>query len=344
MVRCISIDWLTMYCNSDMIADNPYFDWQLQKGGSAQFKKLFKVYDVELNELYCMVQTEPYSAIIPENTVMVQVSNRFLYRADWNTRFNNFCLLHNITPKAISRIDLCVDFNHFDNNLQPENFIRGFIENKYLKVGQTKYTLQGQQGLIQHYSYLRFGKRENEVSIYLYNKSKELREVQDKPYIRERWEAAGLNMEADVWRLEVSMHTQQLKTISRITGECVRLDLPFLSTMGVVENVLNAAILKYFDFRINDGQLKKCRMKKVELFRGMSSCLELKIIQDKPKTNRIDKIVCKKLANCVTEYRLESEDQQDIINRALALILDKCDLEEYYKVMIKPYIQKYKER
>ena len=152
MIRCISIDWLTMYCNSDLIVQNKWWDWQLQKGGSSQFQKVYKVYDVEENELYCVVQCEPYSAIIPAKTVMVQVCNRYLYRDDWNIKFNNFCMIHNIEPKAISRIDLCADFNHFDNNLQAENFIRGFVENKYLKVGQTKYTLQGQQGLFQHYS------------------------------------------------------------------------------------------------------------------------------------------------------------------------------------------------
>ena len=92
MIKCLSIDWLTMYCNSDLITQNQYFDWQLQNGGSAQFKRMYKVFDVELRELYCIVQCEPYSPIIPEKTVMVQVCNRFLYREDWNTRFHNFCL------------------------------------------------------------------------------------------------------------------------------------------------------------------------------------------------------------------------------------------------------------
>lgn len=344
MKKAISIDWLTMYCQSSLINENPYYDFRKQEGGTAQFANLYKVYDVELNELYCIVQTKPWSAIIPENTMMVQISNRFLYREDWNVRFNNFCFINDIKPIAISRIDICADFNHFDNNLQPENFIKGFIENKYLKIGQTKYTLQGQQGLRQHYSYLRFGKRENELSVYLYNKSKELKEVVDKPYIRERWEQAGIDTTKDVWRLEISMRTTQLRTILKQTGEIVRLDLPFMSTMGVVENIYNAAILKYFDFRINDGTLKKCRMKRIDLFRGMTSTLELKIMQDLPKTNRMDKIVIKKLANCATEYRLETEEDQEIIERALAVIVNQCDMLDYYKIMVAPSIRKYKER
>lgn len=344
MKRVISIDWLTMYCHGSFINTNKYYNFVKQQGGSAQFAEIYKVYDVEFEEPYAIVQMKPYSPIIPADTMMVQICNRWLYREDWNIRFNNFCLSNNIKPMAISRIDICADFNTFDNNLHPQNFVNGFLTNKYLKTGQSKYTLMGEQTDKQRFSYLRFGKRDNEVSTYLYNKSKELKEVQNKPYIYERWENAGLDMTKDVWRLEVSMRTVQLRTILKMTGEIIRLDLPFLSTMGVVENVYNAAILKYFDFRINDGQAKKSRMKRLDLFKGMSSTLELKVMQDRPKTNRMDKIVIKKLANCYSQYRIEKEDEQDVIFEALNLIIDKCDLRDYFNVMVSPYIGKYKER
>lgn len=42
------------------------------------------------------------------------------------------------------------------------------------------------------------GSGKSSYSVYLYNKSKELKEVKDKPYIRELMEKAGFNNNEDV--------------------------------------------------------------------------------------------------------------------------------------------------
>lgn len=344
MKRIINVDWLSMYCSSELVVEAKKFEFKRAAEGSAQFKEVWHVYNKEDAELYCIMQKNPYSPIIPKNAVMIKVANRYLYRDNWNIEFLNFCMACNITPKSISRIDICCDFEVFDNNLHPEQLIKGFLNNKYLKMRQSKYSLEGEQNDGQKFSYLRFGKRENEVSSYIYNKSKELREVKDKPYIRDQWEQCGIGQNKDVWRLEVSLRTTQLRTIVQSTGEILRLDLDFITTKGVLENIYNAVILKYFCFKINDNQKQKRRMKDLVLFKGMSTTLEMKVINDKPQTNRMDKIVVKKIANIFSQYRVEDQESFEKVHQALGIILDQTDLWDYYYERIRPSIGWYKER
>ena len=343
MNRTISIDWLSLYCECYVLNDNNFYKFERQNESSGQFKEIWKVYDKIDKELYCVIQRTPWSPIIPKHTTMVKVANRYLYRQDWNTKLMHFLNVCHIIPKSISRIDIAADFNHFDNNLKVESFIQGFLSNKYIKMGQNKYTLMGEQKNQHEYSYLRFGNRESEISAYLYNKSKELKEVHDKPYIREMWEENGINTKKDVWRLEVSLRNKQMKTIVKQTGEMLRIDLDFLKTQGIVENVFNCAVLKAFDFRINDNQKQKRRMKRLELFRGMTSTLLMVVPTNEACTNRMDKIVVKKLANCVSEYRVDNQESYEIIRRAMDEIITQCGLKDYYYEKVHPQIKFFKD-
>lgn len=344
MNRCISVDWLTMYCENTILVSNCWYFVEKQPYSTAQFADVYKVYDKITKEHYCTIQKKPHSKIIPEHATMVKLANRQLYKSDWNHTLNSFFLCMNITPLSISRIDIACDFNRFDNNLHPESLIKGFITNKYVRCGKGKYTLIGSQDLDHKFEYLRFGSRESEISTYLYNKTKELNEVHDKPYIRDRWVTSGLNTEQDVWRLEVSLRTVQMRTIVKMTGEVIRLDLDFLKTQGILENVYNCAILKSFDFRHNDGQLKKSRMKRVSLFKGLSTTLEMKTFTNKANTGRMDKIVLNRLARHFEFYRNESEQMDRDFNTVIQHILDSTGLEKYYKEKVVPNIGKFTDR
>lgn len=344
MKRCVAVDWLSVYCKSDMIVRAPEFEFHKLESGSAQFSEVWNVYNKYDRELYCTVQRKPYSPIIPKDAIMVKVANRYLYKQNWNVTLNNFFLACNIQPVSISRIDISCDFNRFANNLHPENLIAGVMNKKYIKTGCAKFAVQGDQTAEQMFDYLRFGNRDSQCSVYLYNKSKELREVKDKPYIREMWSNSGLDTSQDVWRLEISMRTTQLRLIIPMTGEIFRLDLDFIKTQGIVENVYNCAIDKYFDIRINDGQAKKTRMKRVKLFDSLSTTLLMVVPTNEACTNRMDKIVVKKLANYFSQYRIEDEGEQTQVMAALEVILKQTDLWSYFYERVRPEMGWYKER
>lgn len=334
--HCISVDWLTMYCECHFLNTSTMYRFEKCLTGNAIFKEIYNVYDLLSGEKYAIIQRVPYSPIIPKAATMVQLCNRQLYKKDWLEHFNHFCNVSHIIMKSISRIDICADFNFFANGLKPHNLIAGFHTGKYIKMGSQKGSSNFDFDSEQRYDYIRFGTREAQVSAYLYNKTKELREVKDKPYIREMWEKSGLDTEIDVWRLEFSMRTDQLRIIEKQTGEVLRMDLSYLRTVGIIENIFDACMEKYMDVRINDGQVKKCRMKKVTLLTGVSSTVLLSCPTNKACTDRVDRIVAKRLANAYSHWRVDTEEEHEIIMRALSIILTQTSLWQWYRAKIAP--------
>lgn len=342
--RCVWIDWLTMYCKSGMMQQNKRWEWKLQKEGTAQFAEMWKVYDRERGDLYCVVQRRPYSPIIPKDAVMVKVENRYLYYQNWNVELCNFLLASNITPISISRIDIACDFNRFANNLHPRQFIANFCTKKYRYAGRSKWNINGSGSTIDGADYLRIGSRDSEISAYLYNKSVELREVQDKPYIRDMWERSGLDTSRDVWRLEVSLSNVQLRWVNTQNGEIFRIDLDQVSTQGRLENIYNCAIEKAFDFRHNEEGKRTTRLKRVQLFSSTPTTLIALYPNDEPKTSRIDKIIVKRLANYYSKYRVESQEDADKLIGAIEVLIKNEELRRHLYEKVIPTLGYWKER
>lgn len=342
-MRVISIDYLQLYCHCYFIHSNSMFHFELQTTSSRQFKRIYKVFDLLTNDHYATVQAEPFSPVIPKQAVIVKLANRELYKQRWAEQLNYFLTVCYIVPQSVSRLDLCCDFNQFDNNLQVSTFFDNFLSNRFLKNRLAKYTLQGEQTDKHQASYIRFGNHDSEVSVYMYNKTLEMQEVKTKPYIIERWEANQLDTKKDVWRLEVSLKSTKLKFVVAKTGELFRIDQEHMKTQGMLENIYNAIIAKYWDFRVNDGKSRKDRMKPVTFFKNMPTTLIPYSITELAGSNRTDKIVVKKLANVVTELRLDMDRPSRELEAALWDYMEHKDLVGYYYEKVKPFVRKYNE-
>lgn len=340
----VSVDWLSLYCKGSILADSGFFDFVREQGGTAQFAERWTVYDRVTREGFADIQMRPYSKIIPSDAVIVKIKNKVLYREGWWHDVLHFLNVTGLIPESISRIDICADFNYLDRGLHPKTLIDRFLRNEYLKMGTTKYDIIGEQKGCQDFSYIRFGNRENEVCVYMYNKTKELQEVKNKPYIVALWKENGLDINKDVWRLEVSMRTDKLRIIEKETGEVIRLGLPYLKTVGIIENIYMAAIKRFFNFKINDGQQKKSRMKDVEIFASRHPTILLREIPKKVTSNRTDKIVVKKIANYFSEYHADTAKERLLYEDVLRDILDKTDLWDYYNAVVTPNIGFYIKR
>lgn len=343
-MRIISCDWLSLYCHVNFITSNSMYQFIKHEQGTRQFKELYNVYDLVDGELYATVQAKPYSRIIPANAAIVKISNRYLYKQNWNTQIMYFLNLCHFIPQSISRIDICCDFNKFDNNLGVNSFIQGFMRSRYLKNGRATYQIQGEQKAEHEVSYLRFGQHDSEVSVYLYNKSKEMREVVNKPYITELWKKNGLDTTKDVWRLEISLKTTQTRFIIQKTGETFRLDLDFIKTHGILENIFDCVALKYFEFKHNNLTKNKSRMKTVVFFNDMKSSLSIYTPTNDACSNRMDKILIKKLANAMTELRLTESEFPEYIAETLATYIEQKDLVQWYRLNVEPNIKTFKEK
>lgn len=342
--RCISVDWLTMYCECKMIVQNKRWEWRKLDHGTNQFSEVYQVYDKEENQLYCTVERAPYSPIIPKHAMMVQVANRYLYKANWNVELCNFMLASNITPKSISRIDICCDFNEFAYGINPAAFIKKVASGKYRYAGKSEITYQTSRKGQRDFKYMRIGNRESEISSYLYNKTLELEEKYDKPYIREMWKNSGIDTSRTVWRLEVSLSNKQMRGIMESTGEIFRIDLSFLDTQSQVENVYHAAVTKSFHFKYDKKGQRTTRLKTVPLFRSQSTTILLTIPINEAKTNRMDKIIVKRLANYYSMYRIENESDAEKLEMALGVLLKNEALYNHFYEKVLPVLGRYKER
>lgn len=248
------------------------------------------------------IMCEPRVTTIKRQMCLVKVANPLLYSGQWLWYLQDILDALQWKFHAISRVDVCCDFNYFYGGLAPAEFIRRYLHSgrydvnnpSYYRVGSNKYETIGKkvikdEGLAEHVSeYLRFGTRSTGVCVYLYNKTKELDEKGNKKYIRECWKEFGLTdtPEEPVFRLELSIMTGALQVKRRFTEEQQQeraiahalytrtlrtwnigaLCMSDFMTQSNVENVFWAYASKYFRFKIVGTQKFPHNWKDVVLF------------------------------------------------------------------------------
>lgn len=279
-----SLDWLQVTCTSLQILHLPPQGHLLSKypdrwGNHREYDYTEQEVVIHGYEKQCCVRWKGYAVLnvgwIPRQkdvnilSVNIKIANAILYTTDWYYILNDFCMNHNIAIKTITRCDLAIDCNYFLNGLCPETFLRKYLTKTktYIRVGSNKWCSQGLKEMHRsNYDYLRFGSRQSGVCVYLYNKTRELQQQKDKPYIRECWEAAGLNTSRDVWRLEISLSSQGVG-LKDVTTNLFR--TLFIDDLNQQQNIESLCLLyaqKYFHFkRIVPNITKKQNLPDLEL-------------------------------------------------------------------------------
>lgn len=205
----------------------------------------------------------PSSRLHNQRGCSIKLHNAILYLYDWYFVLLDILDTLHWQAQNITRLDICCDVNYFLGGLLPSTFIRNYIskKNSYIRVGRkaNDWALFGQKDINSNtLNSIRWGSRQSGVSVYLYNKSKELADQKDKPYIRYCWKEAGLNTAKDVWRTEISITSQGcgLKDISSSMLHTLFVD--DLTSSEAVKTIFQSYAKKYFHFkRIIPGRLKK---------------------------------------------------------------------------------------
>lgn len=326
---CISVDWLQLYCNVDHLNLKTSFDIIKAPFQTRQFRNLFYI-NFE-KEAIAELVTEPVSHIIPRNTGILKIANRVLYRSDLLDLVKALLTDLNIEFINITRIDLAIDFNTFKHNLHPEKLINNFVKDIYLKVGRGKFSIFGEQKNKTTFQTLRFGTRSHPVNSYLYNKSEELKQKQDKPYIRAKWKAYNLDLTRDVWRLEISITSQGCHYVNLNTGEQQRINLSILDDINLLHDTFFSYVYQYFRFKKNDGKANKSRMRDIELFNQVEPKFKPYYIPELTGSNRADKIFIKKLYQLDTELRGNNDNMNQAQLEILRTTVNRLDLWEWYQ-------------
>lgn len=235
MKRCVNIDWLEVHCledNSRFPLDAYFFQregWRVEVRdyGTRVYNQMFTLYDVH-DEAFLEVRRAPKSSselagVLDERSCHIRLVNRYCYFKNCVQILRDFLARYGYEFRRIFRIDLCMDFERFDLGDDPQKFITRYLSHKFSKINQCNRTTRGEDkwdGCEDNY--ISWGAPKSVVSTKLYNKTKELKEAHDKPYIREAWMAADLvtnpitmvKVRADgtqytptIWRVEFSIRS-----------------------------------------------------------------------------------------------------------------------------------------
>lgn len=308
----INVDWLQLFCHDGNHGDlavmyngTSSYEFRLQPYGTRHYKELWEVTNID-GDKYATIQRVPHSNILSANSAIIQLANRELYKSCYASDFILFLHSHRFSYKSISRLDICFDSNHLYNNLQHSKLIQRIMTGQYLKNNQAKvkwhFDAMANIGRPMECNSCSFGSLKSSVSSKMYNKTLELKEVKNKPYIVENWYYNGIDIEKDVWRIEISIKSDAATTIRTDTGEIFRLSPDGLSMQKMLENIFFSYAEKYFSFKRNDGTKNKTRMKDVVLFpKDRTITIRPVRITNEKDSTRSDRIFLKKLHGLFTD-------------------------------------------
>lgn len=202
--RCVNIDWLEMYCyEPSEPRDQEYFEAhgvrvKPRDYGTKHWSQVFTLLDDDDNE-FMEVRRAPrqgardHHTIYPDNAVNLRLVNRYCYYDTAAWIMADFIEKHRYQIRRIFRLDLCIDFKRFDRGDKPVDVARRIASHVYTKIYQSNRTIHGRD-YWDHSDDNSFswGRHKSMVVTRYYNKSLELAQQKDKPWIRQAWFEAGL--------------------------------------------------------------------------------------------------------------------------------------------------------
>lgn len=239
--RCINIDWLECYCLEDAIGyphDADFFrsrGWQVKVRdyGTPVYYEMFTILTHD-DQPFIEIRRNPKSAqgrqlhgVLDPNACHIRLCNRTCYFDQAARIMQEFLETNGFSFQRISRIDIALDFELFDSGDRPDRFIQRFMAGRYSKINQGNIRANGKDmwdGRI--WNSLAWGNIKSMVGTKLYNKTMELKERSDKPYIRQQWlryhlvddsqdlykfDRKGQKYFPSIWRLEFSIKSSTRK-------------------------------------------------------------------------------------------------------------------------------------
>lgn len=239
VIRCINLDWLEVYClesRANYPHDAEFFrsqGWEVREReyGTPVYKEMFTLYGTDGLPLL-EIRRAPKSAIgVQKNGVLdplachIRLSNRTCYMEDAAGIMQQFLNRYDYQCSRISRLDIALDFEKFDSGDEPQAFIDRYLKGRFSKINQARLSAHGlDQWDGRYWNSLKWGQEKSMVSTKLYDKTMELKQTHDKPYIRQAWFAAKLvddmhnliKYDRDnkpynprIWRLEFSIKSSR---------------------------------------------------------------------------------------------------------------------------------------
>lgn len=304
ILTCISIDWLQLNCSRSggpLGTRAGIYNVKKLPHQTRHFRDVYEIY--LFKELCASIAMNPHSTVLASDMALLKVENKFLYNYDLPNFVESLLKSLSLQLNNITRLDLAIDFNTFCHGLHPPEFIREFLYSNIIKHGKSKYKVMGAQDHNLTFEYLKFGSGTSIISYYLYNKSKELSEKKNKPWISDNWKLNGLDIAKDVWRLEFSIKSNLNELMNLETSEAWSLNKLIVLQEQIKLSLFNCLLQKYWLFSFPQADKNKSRWHKIQFFNlDIASCILIRL-SEKKESNRSDKIFIKKLVEYADEMR-----------------------------------------
>lgn len=325
---CCNVDWLQTYCLGKYVEDGQYSIRNSVYhviGRDVETKLFRRVADVFKNGQKVATITQlPKTPVINPRTTLVKLSNRVLYCEKYVRILMEIQDALHLTYKGITRIDVACDFNTFYGGRSVPKFIKNYVmsepssKNHVYRRGSDEYYIRGNKKKNQAstFNYIRLGKKDSRVHCYIYDKTVELQEQKDKPWIRACWDKAGLKNDDDnhVWRAEISIKNEGSQLLDMGTGELFKLSPNFLDTLNAVQSLFMFYARKYLDFRKKRKSGKLSKYDKVQLFKiETAQSYVPKYIPTSMDTGRTEKICANRLKKILELYQDLTADEYNAI-------------------------------
>ena len=297
-VRCVNLDWLEVHATEppgDPHNAN-YFrsaglDVVERDYGTRVYREMFTVAD-PLGNPFVEVRRAPYSTgyagIHAEEECHLRLVNAACYYDDAAARLQQFMDAYHYEFNRISRVDICMDFEYFDEGDDPAKFLARYFRQVYSKINQGNITSHGSDRWDgQVWNSVSWGSPTSAIGTKFYNKTMELYDQASgtfkKPHIRYAWLKAGLiddfhkclKRQADgwyqpqIWRVEFSIRSSVKKWFAiELNGEAkhyqsIRNTLDMYDHREKLVTLFASLAQHYFHFKhYEKGQRKdRCRDK-----------------------------------------------------------------------------------
>ena len=313
--RCVNIDWLEVHVMepSGDPHDANYFrrvglTVSERDYGTRVYKEMFTVNDVHGNP-FVEVRRAPYSTgyggIHAVEECHLRLVNAACYLDNAAAMMQNFIDTYGYTINRISRVDICLDFERFDEGDEPAVFLSRYLRQVYSKINQGNITAHGADRWNgQVWNSVSWGSPTSAIGTKFYNKTMELYDpatgTYRKPHIRYAWLKCGLIDDfhkvmkqskdgwytPQIWRVEFSIRSSVKKWFAiELNGEekhyqSIRNTLDMYDCREKILTLFASLQQHYFHFKHFQKEQRKDRCPDKVLFRWNQPQVTYKVGRD----------------------------------------------------------------
>ena len=276
--------------------------------GTRVYKEMFTVNDVHGNP-FVEVRRAPYSTgyggIHAVEECHLRLVNAACYLDNAAAMMQNFIDTYGYTINRISRVDICLDFERFDEGDEPAVFLSRYLRQVYSKINQGNITAHGADRWNgQVWNSVSWGSPTSAIGTKFYNKTMELYDAATgtyrKPHIRYAWLKCGLIDDfhkvmkqgkdgwytPQIWRVEFSVRSSVKKWFAiELNGEekhyqSIRNTLDMYDCRDKLLTLFASLQQHYFHFKHFQKEQRKDRCPDKVLFRWYQPQVTYKVGRD----------------------------------------------------------------